>query len=594
MANTGFLSSSDLDFTAYKASLIAFMQSQALFKDYNFSGSNLNVLMDLLARNTYLNAMYLNMVGSESFLDTVQLRESAVSKCKELNYLPRSRVSSSALVNIQVIPTGTPTTITIPQFYNMSASSPNGTVIFSTTQGYVLTNNGGSYSVSNVAIAEGQIVTEFFVVNATASYVLSSANVDISSILVNVQNSNVDTTNVNWQFASDLYGLGSNSQVYFLQGSQTDQYEIVFGNDETGQAVVNGNIISVTYRDCLGTDGDGYTSFRPIANIDTWSNILITLAGNTGSFGGTEKETIESMQFNAPRAFASQNRAITDVDFATLIKNQFPSIHGIAVFGGEKLVQKQYGCTIIAIRPYGANVAPQSLKNAVVSYVQDKNVLTNTPIIVDPDYYWVQVNSTVAYDTSLTTFGTFDIQNLVQASINVFSNSAIIDFGATLRYSKFCAAIDNTDASIVSNETTLQMIKRIVPVIGTAQSFTFSFGNQIVPADTDDNDYGITSTNFNYTANGVSYQSNLYDIEGGVLQIVTTTNSGSLLALANVGTVNYATGNVIINNVIFDSFPGDYISVYAQLVNKDIQVSLNQILDIDAADCSINVITANN
>ena len=351
MANTGFLSTSDLDFSSIKNNLKTYLKNQSQFSDYDFEGSNINVLLDVLSYNTYLNAFYLNQVGSEMFLDTAQLRESVVSHAKELNYLPRSRTSAKAYVNITVTPTGSPTTITIPKYYTLTTSVDSTTLNFHTYSDITISPVDGVYTAANVEIFEGNIVTEYFNVSAdTSSFILQSDNIDTNSIEVTVIESSTNSSNSAWQRSESLYGLGPSSNNYFLQGYADYKYQVVFGDGSLGRAPSVGNIIKVTYRDTLGDVGNGAYIFKK-TNFDNYT--IINVATIAAAAEGSERESIESIKFNAPRYFTTQERGVTNTDFETLTRTRFPQLQAVSAFGGEDLVPPQYGKVAISVKPYG-------------------------------------------------------------------------------------------------------------------------------------------------------------------------------------------------------------------------------------------------
>lgn len=583
-----FLSSAELDFDAYKLALRAFLKSQDKFKDYDFDGPNMSVLLDLLARNTYHTGFYLNMVGSEMFLDTAQLRESVVSRAKELNYVPRSRASSTVLVNVTVTPNDSPSIITIPRFYTFSSRGNEGMYLFSTNEPTIIKNDGGLYTATNVQLFEGRVVSEYFVANTDSRYVISSANVDITSIDVNVQNSMVDTSNTSWRRAENLYGLTPNTEVFFLQGIHNDKYEIIFGNGVHGKNISIGNVIKVTYRDCMASEADGLTKFSPISNIDGYSGISVTLAGSPSS-GGAEKETIDSIRFNAPRHFATQQRAITKTDYRALIVNQFPQIESIAVFGGEELLQKRYGKVVVACKPYGQDAASDALKNLILAYISDKTSVAIDPIFLDPDYFFIEINSTVSYDTSLTNKPSSQIRSIVMDAILAYSAAYLYDFSADLRHSRLIAAIDNADPSIVSNDTTFKALKRIAPARETDTSYVIEFGNQIK---IDSDEISITSSPFFMVDGENTVRAFLQDDRNGNLFIYTDTTTGTRTILVeDLGVVDYVKGVVTINNINVLDYAG-HIDIKANLKNKDFVIKRNQILLISGEDLTVNVVQA--
>lgn len=583
----GFLSTEELDFETYRDALKEYLRGQDVFKDYDFDGSNMSVLIDLLARNTYHNAYYLNMIGSEAFLDSAQLRESVVSRSKELNYVPRSRVSSAANVNIQILATGNTNLITIPKYYTISAVSNEGAFIFSTDEQIVVRADAGLYFANNVTVYEGRVVSEYFVANTNSRYVVSSANVDITSLEVNVTNSVTDTANSNWTKASNLYGLDGRSEVFFVQGSQGDKYEVVFGNGVTGKAIQGGNVIKLTYRDTTGPDADGLTRFQPVSKIDGF-DVVVTLADTVGSYGGAERETIPSIKFNAPRHFATQDRAITKGDYIALIRNRFPQVEKIAVFGGEELEEKRYGKVVIAIKPYGAQAAPDALKNLIQAYISNRTSVAIDPIFVDPDYFYVAVDTKVYIDAQATSKSISGMKSVVLNAVSNYSKTNLTDFASDLRTSRLTAAIDNADSAIVSNDTAIKIIKRISPKKKQAESFVIEYK---APFKVSLDKTTITSSRFFFynASNNTTYTAYIRDDGKGKLGIYTSDSLGRETRLRDdLGTVDYTKGKLFLNNLYVDDYAG-YIAIYAEMVYKDFAIQQNQILTIDPDDVVVTI-----
>jgi hypothetical protein len=595
MANN-FLTTTELDFNSLKNSLKTYLSGQSQFSDYNFDGSNISVLLDLLTYNTYLNNFYLNMIGSEMFLDTAQLRESIVSHAKELNYIPRSRTSAKAQVNIKVVPSDSPSFIVIPKFYKMTTSIDNTTITFSTGADTIVYPTANGYVAANVSIYEGSVVTEYFTASASTNYRLQSENVDTNSIEVTVINSSVDSANSVWSLADTLYGLTPTSNVYFLQGYSANQYELVFGNGVTGAPLANGNIVKVIYRDTIGEKGNGAYLFSKGGTIQGYSNISITTVSSAAE--GSERETNDSIKFNGTRFFTTQERAVTALDYSNLTKARFPQLQSVVAYGGEELDPPQYGKVGVSVKPYGtAGLISNSLKNEIINYLNTKSITTQA-LIIDPEYFYVRVDSTVNYNTSLTTNSPAQISSLIQTAILNYGTTYLTDFGSDLRYSKLISEIDTVDSSIISNDTQLKIIKRWSPTAGTLSTTSFSFNNPL-HAETvlyslpQGHALTVYSSNFTYTATDGSVYSAFFGDDGlGTINIYTNTNTSTgiirTIVALNVGTVDYSTGTITISANI-TAYTGNYISIYGRLENSDIYSVINKFLIIDATDVAITL-----
>ena len=592
MATNGFLNNTQLDFATYKQSLKTYLSQQTQFRDYDFEGSNLSVLLDLLTYNTYHNAMYLNMIGSEMFLDTAQLRESIISHAKELNYTPRSRSASRIEVDIvaSVNNSVSPATITLPANYRISGTANNGLVYNFYTKDPVILESSNNYSVSNVFFYEGSLKTEaFLVTSANSQFVINSSNVDISTVSVTVQKSSTEAVFTTWNRSQDLFNLNANSEVFFIQGYRDFQYSIMFGNGVVGKQLTPGNILLVSYLETSGVDANYTSSFSSVESVDIFPANTFSLVYTGSSYGGAYAEDNDSIRYNAIRGFTNQNRAITAEDTVSLIKANFPSVETVVAYGGEEATPKRYGKIVISAKPVGSELLSNSLKNEIVDFLSDKTSLSVEPLIVDPEYFYLDISSRVKYNINQTTKTPSQLVSNVVTAITGFNTSYLSDFGSDLRFSKLSAAIDAADVSIISNDTQVRISKRITPTPGTNYTETWSFENQlhsenvryVLPIG---HEPIISSSAFVYDG----YTAYLQDNGNGVLEVYTTINGLSTI-LATVGSVNYDTGLISITGLNVDSYSTDSIKIYARTENADIDTLTNKILLIDAEDISVTM-----
>lgn len=594
MANN-FLNAAELDFSAIKSSLKTYLSGQARFSDYDFDGSNMSVLLDVLSYNTYLSNFYLNMVGSEMFLDTATLRESVVSHAKELNYVPQSKTSAKALVNIKIVPTDSPNYIVIPKFYKVTTTIDNATLNFSTNAETIVFPSVNGYVAANVEVYEGQVATEYFTASASTKYRLQSENLDTNSIEVTVINSTVDTSNTVWTRAYNLYGLDAYSYVYFVQGYSANQYELVFGNGITGRALTDGNVVKIRYRDTIGSLGNGAYKFSKGSTIQGYSNVTVTTVVTAAE--GSESETIDSIKFNSTRFFTTQERAVTSSDYANLAKARFPQLQSVIAFGGEDLNPPQYGRVGVSVKPYGtAGIISNSLKNEIISYLNQKNLTTQT-VIVDPEYFYIKIDTNVTYDSNASTNSSAQVSSLVLNSILSYAQTYLYAFGDDLRYSNLVGSIDAAEASIISNDTTVKIIKRWSPTVGTSSTLSFSFDNALYSESRlyllpQGHEQALQSTFFTYThTDGIDYSCFLGDDGLGNVYVYTNQNTSSGVVrtpLAKVGTVDYTNGTVLVN-VNVKSYQGSYVSVYGKLKNKDVYAVKNKFLLIESSDVGVTL-----
>jgi hypothetical protein len=532
------------------------------------------------------------MIGSEMFLDTAQLRDSIVSHAKELNYTPRSRAASTIDVTITALPANTPDTITLPRYYSIRGTNDANTAYTFTTNETLILYRSNNYVVSNVTFQEGSIKTEAFVANTAnnQTFTLSSNTVDSSSITVEVRNSATDTTSVAWNKTTDLFGLNANSAVFFVQAAEEFKYAVSFGNGVSSKKLTAGNIVLVSYRQTAGEDGNGCRTFTSISSADGFSSNTFLLSTTETSAGGSQAEDAESIRYNAIRGFTAQNRAVTAEDFISLIKANYPSIETVIAYGGEESIPKLYGRVIISAKPVGGEILSSSTKQSILTFLEDKTPVSIEPVIVDPEYLYLDIISRVKYNISATTKTTSQLVSNVVTAITAFNTSYLSDFGADLRFSKLSAAIDDADVSIVSNDTQVRISKRITPTPLVSFSANWSFENRLHDEDIRyvlpvGHEPIVSSTAFVYDG----YTAYINDNGVGTLYIYTINNGNTTVLNNNVGTVNYETGEIKITNLIVDSYDTDSIKIYGRTENADIDTLTNKILLIDNEDISVVV-----
>jgi len=581
MANTVF-SVANIEFDSIKSNLKSYLSTQTQFKDYDFEGSNLNVLLDVLAWNTYMNNFYLNMVASESFIDSAQIRNSVISHAKTLNYTPRSFSSSAAVIDIQIIPTDTPAQITIPRYTEFTTRVDNTTYTFTTDKGITISaGRDGSYVASNVEIFEGEIITELFVANTANTaqrFVLSNRNVDTNSIVVKVNESSSDTTNTEWVKSTSTIGINGTTNTYYLLPAENERYEIQFGDGVLGRPLKNNNVVEVVYRACAAEEPNGATVFSLSDNIQGYSNVAITLKQR--SQGGSIAESIDSIKFNATKSIAIQDRTITTSDYKTLLLQEFPEIEAINVFGGEELSPPKFGRVAISVDLRNADGISNLKKREIEAFVKLRSPLSITPVVIDPEFLYVDVTTNVSYNPSVTTKSENEIAQLVSSAIVTFMANNINDFAKKLRLSKLSAAIDAADPSILSNNTEILLEKRIVPTLNQTASYTLQFDNPIyrevaLNGTFVDGTSPIASSEF--TFNGVTGCS-LRDNGSGVIEVVQQTTEGTNIVSQNIGNVNYSTGVVNIINFAVTQYSGSSIQVTAKPSLRTVNSSKNIIL----------------
>ena len=587
MANTT-ISVANVEFAAIKTSLKTYLSSQSRFNDYDFEGSNISVLLDVLAYNTYMNNFYLNMVASESFIDSAQLRDSGISHAKTLSYVPRSYTSSKAVIDLQIYPTGNPATVVVPKYTEFTSSIDNVTYSFTTDSVLsVSADEAGTYRANNVSLYEGDIVSELYTANTSnpsQKFAFSNKDIDVSSLTVKVVASSTDSSNSEYVRASTVVGLDGSSNVYYIVPALNDKYEIQFGDGVLGRALDNGNIVQATYRRSSSSAADGVSSFSLSGDIQGYSNVAIFVRQR--SQGGSQSESIESIKFNAVKSLSIQDRTVTTTDYQTLILQQFPDIESINVFGGEELDPPRYGRVAISVDLKNADGVSLTRQREIETFVKSRAPLTTVPIIITPEFLYVNIATEVIYNPNVTTLSPVEIQSLVSAAISTFAVESINGFSGKCRTSKLVTTIDNASPSILNNNTTLTLQRNIVPELNATQNFRLDFANEILQESSTsistvfvDGTPPIRSSTFVY--NGLTACS-LSDDGEGTMMIVRDVIDGGVVSrsivVRNAGTVDYAKGIVNITSLKVSSHTGSAINVIANPKSRSVSSSKNIIL----------------
>lgn len=581
----------ELDFFAIKQQFKDYLKTQTTFKDYNFEGSNMSILLDVLSYNTFQNNFYTNMAISEMFLDTAQLKNSVISHAKELNYLPKSSTSAKATVRVTFTDTNGPATRTIPKGTKFSTSANGSSFNFVTAVNYLakktaISGNTATYVADLVEIYEGQIFTNFekegyFVEDSAFKCVLSNENVDITSVEVSTE---VAGEEVAFVYKSDIYGVFPTDRVFYIEPHFDNKYAIVFGRNMFGLQPSADNTIQVQYRVCNEDEANGAskftTTFRPSVRVDT-----IQVAT-----GGGKKETLESIRFFAPRSIQIQERAVTAKDYEILLKQRFNEIEAVSVYGGEELEPPQFGKVAVSVVLEGSENISDSKKNEFKRYLSDKTPLTIEPIFVNPEYMYVSTMVNVYYSYKQTTKGEAELEALIRTAIADYNEMNLNSFGATLRSSKLISAIDNVDDAILSNNIELKAIIEYSPPLLTPENPTFKFGSALVKPYPYVNSSGFTDYKPSISSSVFSYNNVcalLQDNGAGVIQIISSDVVSTRVLNANAGTVDYNTGTVRFVNFITDGYSGPAIKILAKKKESDIIAPQNRLLKIRDTDVTI-------
>lgn len=578
MANTAQSSINvvPLDFVTYRNSLITYLQQQDRFKDYNFDGSNLSVLIDLLSYNTFNTGFYGNMIGAEMFQDSAQLRDSNISHAKDLNYTPRSNMSATANINLTFVTTDGTTSLVIPKYTTFTGRVGSNNYTFSTNSAISAISDTNLIAARNITIYEGILNTDQWVYspNTNQRFILSNPNIDTSSLFVAVIEDGGSTL-ATYTLATSLFNLDANSEVYFLQAATNGNYEIIFGDGISGRVPKNGAVISAEYRISSGSFANSISTFTSDGLIDNQANCTVYV--NSGSTGGAFAESIASIKFNAPRHFATQERAVAPPDYESLLMKNFPEIFAVSAIGGEDLDPPQFGKVSITVALTGISSLPASKIATYTNFLQSRMSLASKPLFANPNYLYVGVNSNVDYNINITGAEPDTISTIVKQTVAAYNSKYLNKFNASLRYSPLGTSIDNSDTSILGNETNLQLIQRVLPRVNINATYNLSFGQAL------SNVNSITSSLFYYRGQLAVLQ----DADTGIVNIV---SAAAKNVIAPIGSVNRTIGTIAINNITLSGIDSVYLKIYANPLNKDLYGSQGVIMLIDPSDVFVNAI----
>lgn len=476
----------DLDFNTIKTNLKRYLQSQTTLQDYNYEGSALSTLLDVLAYNTQYQAYYLNMVANEMFLDSALQRASVVSHAKLLNYTPQSVTAPRAQIDL-VVNNVTTSSLTLPKFTSFLSEAIDGVsyrfvTLNSTTENTDFANN--TVTFDNLVIKQGEPVTLSFTydsaANPTAIFELPDINVDTATISVVVQQSTSNSSSQVFTLVDDYLSLNGTTKAFFLQEATNGYYQIYFGDGILGQALTDGNVVSVSYIITSGTAATDANNFVLMDTISGFSSSTITPV--QAATQGAERETIESIKYTAPKSYAAQGRAVTKEDYIFLIQNNagiFP-IDAVNVWGGEENDPPVYGVVFVAIKPSGGYLLTPSQKSIIEEeIIKPISVLTVQPRIIDVDYNYLVINSNILYDPKLTTLTSSQLQTQVLTAIQGFAADTLNTFNSTFQLSTLISTVQSVSSSFITNDASISLQKRLVPNLTSSTTYTLKYGTSL-------------------------------------------------------------------------------------------------------------------
>jgi len=582
------LNVTELDFADIKQNLKNFLKQQTEFNDYDFDGSGLNVLLDVLAYNTHYNALNAHYSLNESFLDSAQIRGNVVTRAKLLGYTPRSVLSPRGKVDIVVnvaAEVGTkPTVLELTRGTKLNtvvSGEEFQYVVLETQQATLSAVSANTYQFNDVVISEGSVRELKYRVDndiENQKFQLTDFDADTSTLRVRVQsNEESSSFDVYTKFES-LKDVNSTSKVYYLQENPSGYYEIFFGDGVTGFKPTNNNIVTIDYVTTKGKESNGANSFSMVDNIGGFSNITVTL--DTAAVGGADQETTESIRFNAPLTFISQNRAVTADDYSAIIKKEFSNIDSISTWGGEDNDPPDYGKVYIAIKPLLAEQLTTAEKTDITGAIlKGKNVVSITPEIVDTNYTYLELDVAFKYNPNLTDRSSVELQSVVRDTITDYNFNNLNKFDGVFRHSQLTRAIDNSDPSILNTIVRPRMFQNITPLNNADNNFSLSFVAPFYQSG-DSTKFILSSTAFKI--NNVDHFFGDVPISGSTNRTVIVykvVNNTNVTVISQAGVIDVLKGTVTLNNFRPDTTDAIKITILPN--SLDLAPKRDQLISID-------------
>ena len=591
MASNKFVVS-DLDFDAIKSNLKAFLQDQPEFSDYNFEGSGFAVLIDTLAYNTHYLGFNANMVANEMYLDSADIRKNVVSLAKMLGYVPSSCRSPIANVDI-TLNNATGSSVTMDKGTTFTSTIDNLTYQFVTNQETTITPADGVYKFSNVNLYEGTLVSFRYTVDSTdvdQRFIIPSVNADTSTFKVIVQNSATDTTQNVYTLASGLKSLDNTSKAYFLQETDTGKFEIYFGDDILGKKLSDGNIVILEYIVTNKDEANGASAFNVSSSVGGFSDVSIVT--NSNAQGGSDPETKESIRFNAPLQYTSQDRAVTTTDYETLVRSIYPNATSISAWGGEDDETPVYGVVKIAVKGQSGVPLTNATKLDIVTKLKPYNVASVRPEIIDPITTSIVLVVNAKFDKKSTAKTSDTLRSEIISAINDYNDNTLKAFDGVFRHSKLTGIIDNVDSSILSNITNVKVRKDFTPTLNSSTKYDIYFRNAIYNPHSGHESI-LSSTGFKVSGN--NNEMFLDDDGMGNVRVYYLVSGIKTVHNATQGTINYGTGQVTLNSLDVSSISNirgsasSKIEVTVSPSSNDVVPVRDQILEIDVSNSIVNV-----
>lgn len=602
MANNK-IKTTDLGFDEIKANLKSFLQSQTALQDYDFEGAALSVILDVLAYNTHYNSLYTNLAVNESFLDSASKRSSVVSRAKEVGYIPHSATSSKAKVSLTITPStssAVSTTLTLPAYQQFTAIIDGIQYSFYNLEAQTafLNTATNKFVFENVEIYEGNVLSFKYEAADGIRYIIPNTDVDLATLKVRVADTSTSTARTTFVRQENILNLNGSSAVFFVKEIEGELYELEFGNDIIGKALVPGNIVELTYLVTNKALGNGIRTFTYSGSTLISGTVQVTTTSTAS--GGADIEEIESIRYNAPRSYASQNRVVTVDDYRTFIYSNFTDAEAVNVWGGESNVPPQFGRVFVSVKPRNATILTQAQKDNLLAKLKDKNVVSITPVIVDPEYLNVRVDVSVYYNPRLTSLTANEIKTLVINTIKNYNTTNLNSFTGIFKHSNLSSLIDSAEPSIISNILTIKLSTGGAPAYDTLATYRVELGNPIYGSGVPEQ--SITTTGF-YIAGRteIMYMEDLpLDSTNGLIRLYYFDENDNKVYYKTYGSketpaVNYKTGSIVVEGLTVTGL--DLVTAEGTLgqwiikpQSNDVVSVRNQLVTIPEEKINVNLI----
>ena len=592
--NSSNINITDLDFEEVEASLKEYLKGQTVLSDYEFEGSNLSLLTDLLAYSAHTSAFNANMVASEMFLDTAQIRKNVVSRAKELGYTPSSRTAAKSTfdltVNNPIVGGSVPSSLTMLRGHEFTTVFDGTSYTFISLDNKTISPSGTTFIFKDLEIYQGQLTTDVYRYSgqiANQRFPLLNVDVDTSTIKINVTSNNVVT---NWSLAGDLTGITTTSEVFYLQENDDGLFEVYFGDDIIGKQPKDSDLISISYLIADTEHANGASIFTMSTSLN--GNSDVTFTNIVTASGGKDIETPDQIKFSASKFYTSQNRLVTVQDYKAKLQDLYPGADSIAVWGGEDHDPISYGKVFVSIKPsqYSNNLTTAE-KDTLKKSLKELSIMTVRPDVIDAAILEILVTSSFKYDPTKTSQTKSALETLVKAAIISYDNNYLSGFDTLFRHSQLTGNIDNVETSILSNITKIKLRKNLLTTTdGTAAAYTLDFGNALYNPHTDHNKVGggiLTTTGFYVSGDATEY---FYDDDGsGAIRRFYVSGSERIYKDNTAGTIIYSSGKITLNSLTTSSTSNtdDTIDFTVIPDSYDVISSRNQLLDITAAQISV-------